>query len=89
MPDDLLQLRIVAEIFWSAAPAQDDGVVVFRLDVGKCDIGRDAVAGLLSSPTEERLWINVRGVVKYMEPGLRKEQTETGQNHIQDYQAEQ
>ena len=42
VPDDLLKLRVVAKVFRRAAPAQDEAVVSFRLDVREGDVRRNS-----------------------------------------------
>src|SRR5438552_3330255 len=61
-PDDLLELRVVAEILGRAAPAQNYAVVSFRLDVREGDVRRNSVAGLFDVRVPPRFEIVDHGV---------------------------
>src|SRR5206468_5246688 len=45
--NDLLQLGIVTEIFWSPAAAEDDAIVISGIDVRETNIGRNVISGFL------------------------------------------
>ena len=48
VPDDLLELRVIAQVFGGAAAAENDPIVALRPHVREGDICRDAVAGLFN-----------------------------------------